>query len=112
MDQNPYKAPEAGNEPAMRQPAQPRTIGATAKSCALIGGIIMFCLSAIPLAAYFVVVVVNSIRINPYDHRTALVLVLASTLAGSAVGAALGALFQAIVNAVIRLTSKKTPPSD
>ena len=68
----------------------------------------MFCLSTILLAAYVVVAVRLSDRLNYW----ALGVVLASTLAGSAAGAALGALFRAVVNVVIPLTSKRTPPAN
>ena len=110
MDQNPYKAPEAGIEPA---PAQPRPIRTAVKSGAWIGAIIMLSLFAIP--AFFVVKEILSGRMLPQDQLYighALAVVLAGSLAGSAVGAALGALFQAIANAVIRRGSKKTPPSN
>ena len=112
MDQNPYKAPEAGIESSIRQLPKRRTISAAAMRGALIGGGIMFGLSALGWALMFRLSIADGPivpRDDAFHLSAAVVSAIIWTPVGSVVGAALGALFRAIANA---LTTEKTPPAN
>ena len=107
MDVNPYKSPEAENEPA-----RPRAVRTAAKSGAWIGALMMIVPYAIAAPFVFIANLAGAIPLDDLHLGKALAGILAGSLAGSAVGAAFGALFQAIANAALRRAAKKTPSSE